>query len=225
MYRNLCMETLPNEEWRPIDNLEDKYLISSFGRVKSIFTLREDKNGKIYKKKPNIMKQSFTTTGYLMVTLEKVKHKVHRLVAKAFIPNPENKPCVNHIDCNPLNNNTSNLEWVTQKENIEHAIQNHRRKNVSFFDKEKAKELFKDGKTVNEIAKELKTNKIALQNFFHKTTLRRNEFPRNSKYKITVEELKKLFLQGYTNKYISKKFNIPSTYVARRKYQIKKGEI
>lgn len=225
MYKNLDMADLPNEIWKPIENFEDKYLISNFGRVKSIFTIREDKNGKIYKKKPNIMKQSFSSTGYLMVNLQKKTFKVHRLVAKAFIQNLENKPCINHIDCNPLNNNSENLEWVTQKENVEHALNNHRRTNVNIFDKEKALELFKCGKTVNEIAQELNTNKMALQNFFHKTSLRRDKFPRKSKYNITVKELKHLFLEGYSNKEISKKYNIPTQYLARRRYQIKKGEI
>lgn len=63
--------------------------------------------------------------GYLTLqTIVNGKHKnsyVHRLVAEAFIPNPENKPCVNHIDCNPHNNDVKNLEWVTHKENMQYA--------------------------------------------------------------------------------------------------------
>lgn len=56
---------------------------------------------------------------------------LHRLVAQAFIPNPQNKPEVNHIDNNPLNNEVSNLEWVTHKENMQHAAEQGRMKSKS----------------------------------------------------------------------------------------------
>ena len=59
--------------------------------------------------------------GYYSVGIMRKTHMVHRLVATAFIPNPENKPCVNHIDGNKLNNCVSNLEWNTVKENNAHA--------------------------------------------------------------------------------------------------------
>jgi hypothetical protein len=74
------------------------------------------------------MKPQINARGYLVIGLmindKQRMHKIHRLVSNAFIENPENKPQVNHIDGNKLNNCISNLEWATQKENIQHAYKN-----------------------------------------------------------------------------------------------------
>lgn len=76
----------------------------------------------------NKLNGSVYSTGYRVfdarVSGVKYRESHHRLVALAFIPNPENKPHVNHIDGDKLNNNLSNLEWVTPKENIHHALEN-----------------------------------------------------------------------------------------------------
>lgn len=103
--------------WKDIDGYNGKYQISDEGEVRSFSRW---KNGKLLKK-------GMTTTGYFHVNLVgtgrgDIKQKViHRLVAKAFIPNPLNLPEVNHIDGNKLNNNVDNLEWVSREENIQHA--------------------------------------------------------------------------------------------------------
>lgn len=97
-----------NEKWKYIRNSEE-YMISNYGNIK--------RNGK--ELKLNVWSK------YKVINLKlegKYKtHYVHRLVAETFIPNPNNKPIVNHIDGNKLNNNVNNLEWCTKQENERHA--------------------------------------------------------------------------------------------------------
>lgn len=123
--------------WKSIKGYEGLYEISNTGEVKSIF----------YGKSPRILKKSKTTTGYCKVELYKNKKrksiKVHRLVAMAFISNIDNKPNINHIDGNPLNNNADNLEWCTQKENVLHAVETGLKKKV-YIPKKDLKRLYVD---------------------------------------------------------------------------------
>jgi len=98
-----------------------------FYKIKDFPNYYISKCGKIYSSKTNkILKQNYKSEKelYMKVGLSNVKRytkSVHRLVGKSFIPNPENKPYINHIDGNPKNNNMDNLEWCTHQENMNHA--------------------------------------------------------------------------------------------------------
>ena len=103
------------EIWKAVADSNGEYHISSHGRVKSYKCGKE-----------RILKPGLIGNGYPMVCIcySKKKQKckiIHKLVALAFIPNLDNKPQVNHKDGNKLNNHIDNLEWVTAKENTNHA--------------------------------------------------------------------------------------------------------
>lgn len=107
------------EVWKTIEGFEGFYEVSNLGRIKALERLVEN-NGGMQKKHEKILKEN-RSNGHSMVVLCRDKKTyprlVHRLVAQAFIPNPENKPVVDHIDTNAFNNRVENLRWVTQQEN------------------------------------------------------------------------------------------------------------
>lgn len=124
--QNTTMTNLlsPLEIFKPIIGYEGYYEASNFGRIKSIERIAfNGMSNHILKSR--ILKHGIKENGYLHVCLcknGKAKHyHVHRLVASAFIPNPEGKPQVNHINGKPSDNRVANLEWVTMKENHRHA--------------------------------------------------------------------------------------------------------
>lgn len=106
----------------------DHYLVSTWGKIYRIDKAFQVENDYQHMtRKLSELSTEETSKGYLRVYLSKngkrKHHKVHRLVAQAFIPNPENKPQINHIDGNKQNNSITNLEWVTDAENKEHYKQ------------------------------------------------------------------------------------------------------
>ena len=151
------------EIWKDIKGYEGKYQISNLGRVKSL-----QRNGR-----PERILRLNLIKGYAYTTLSngsrgnKKKLKVHRLVAEAFIPNPHNKPEVNHIDGNKLNNNVDNLEWVTHQENCKHAVKLGLRK---IQGAKTIEQYSKDGKliatysSINEASQILNINRVMISN-------------------------------------------------------------
>lgn len=113
------------EIWKWVLGHRNRYKVSSLGRVKSVSRYRTGKSNKPVKVNPRYLKYSISKTGYCMVSLCKDGSQdqwgVHQLVAQSFLPNPQNKPEVNHKDGNKLNNRLTNLEWSTRKENADHA--------------------------------------------------------------------------------------------------------
>lgn len=112
-----------SEEWKPIPLTNNKYQISNFGnvrRLKRVVVVNKTKDVYFEVKR-------YKQNGYYMVIISVLgrinRLGIHRLVADAFIPNPENKSTVNHINGIKIDNRVENLEWCSQYDNIQHAKQ------------------------------------------------------------------------------------------------------
>ena len=138
------------EIWKDINGFEKLYQISNLGRVKN--------------KKTNRIRKNILWNRYLTITLTKngksYLKKVHRLVAEAFCPNPNKYNIVNHIDNNHQNNIYTNLEWCSQKENVNHT------KNLIYGENSNTKDLY--------IEKEKRKRKNGIVDYY-RVMIRRND--------------------------------------------------
>lgn len=122
------------EIWKPINGFENKYEVSNLGRVRGKDRYAKGKGGCIRQWKGKILKPQIAS-GYAQVYLtidgKQKWYKIHRLVAQAFLPNPNNLPIINHKDCDTLNNVVTNLEWCDAKYNTVYALIAKQRLDVS----------------------------------------------------------------------------------------------
>lgn len=118
------------EIWADVNGYVGLYQVSNLGRVRSVDRIvagnqKRYKGTRVVNRRGKMLKPGLGAKGYYHVVLcvdgIPKNYRVHRLVAETFIPNPQNKPAINHIDANPLNNHAANLEWCTIFENNRHT--------------------------------------------------------------------------------------------------------
>ena len=156
------------EIWRDIPQYEGMYQVSSKGRVRSLDRTLLTANGE-HKMKGRVLSPNVNNSGYYYVTLSKDRRhwcaKVHRLVATAFIPNPDNLPEVNHRDGNKLNCCIENLEWCNHSDNHKHSFRMGLSK-VGVAQKAKRKSVLQIDAVTGEVVREWDSIADANRHFY-----------------------------------------------------------
>ena len=214
------------EEWRDVAGYEDLYQVSNLGNVRSFWCW----DGHKYKKRdePKILKPVYTPQGYQMITLynstKKKRISIHKLVAITFIKKPPKKNFINHIDFNRSNNNITNIEWCSQKENVMHSAKNFRYGFVDEKTTNKIIEMHKDNIPTKQIGKMLN---LKTQTCY--VILKKNGFTyfnKNKKYAYDKKSALNDLQSGNKIVDVSKKYNVPYHVIKqlKRTYFKNKGE-
>lgn len=137
-------------KWKEVKGYEGRYIVSNYGEIISLPRYKNNHNQLQYVEPKDMIPHVNNKNGYVYVMLykdtEEKNIRLHRIVAEAFIPNPNNLPQVNHIDGNKQNNRVDNLEWCTGSKNIKHAYKTGLRKPRT----KKIIQYDKNGKTIKE---------------------------------------------------------------------------
>lgn len=225
------------EVFRPVKGFEGFYEISNKGRVKTLYTSSQGKRGG-----GDFLKERTTRQGYKFYQLNKSGKKstvlTHRLIAQAFIENPEGKNEINHIDGNKANNNLDNLEWCTRKENIKHAFETGlnvgRKGEKNFLSKltyekvKEIKELLTEGNmSAKDIGKKYGVSQSCITNINLGHTWKGVEWPNKKRkhYRFIDKETaiaikKEVFQSNETIREIAERHGVSSSTVENIKYGI-----
>lgn len=191
------------EEWKDIIGFEGSYMVSDHGRVKSLKRIiSQGKRGERWL--PEMMlKPLISNVGYARVRIGPQLIPIHRIVAKHFISNPENKPIVNHKDGIKLNNHSSNLEWCTNTENQRHAWatglkkavkgEKHPSSKISDVIRNAIIQLHVQGQRTCEIARQFNLH----QDYVNKILIKSGQFIKRPRAITFVGEVKKAYYRNY----------------------------
>ena len=216
------------ENWKDVVGYEGIYEVSDYGRVRSLDRIIKANNGIVYKRKGKYMKITENRYGYPTVNLSKdgsnkIK-SVHRLVANSFLG--ESNLIVNHKDGIKNNNNLENLEFVTQKENMVHAVSNGLIRN---FAVENEKEIILDflsGLGFREIKKKYNTSYSSIKKVLKNNDIQNEHYARRRfKHNFNENEMIEMFKDGYSYADIGRKLKIePDIIRSRMKKHLKRDD-
>lgn len=160
------------EIWKDIKGYEGIYQVSNMGKIKSVERYMLNRWGNGFKRwREKIKKQTLSKNGYYTVILSTngnyKTYFTHRLVAEAFIPNPENKPCIDHINTDRTDNRVENLRWVTHKENQNNPLtkikmKRNKSKAKPIIQLTKTNELVRKWESASQVQRDLGYSKSAI---------------------------------------------------------------